>query len=235
MREMREMGESYPAPNGRRLGYRTISEAVYQRLRREILDGVPPPGERLDQDRLCRDFQISRTPLREVLQRLEAEGLVDIRFHRGAVVSRLDRRDIEELYAIRGELEGYAARLATQRRTSEAIAELKQCLENMARATEAEEFERLLDIHRDFHAGLYRTSGNRNLVAQISQLRTRCEWFRRVHIGVPKRAQTSLAEHLAILNAYESGDPERTEGLVRENLTNTARTLLDRLRVQEPT
>src|SRR5699024_2733249 len=100
---------STPAPSG---AMDPPSEGVYERIRRGIVEGHYPPGSRLVEQRLAEELDVSRTPVREAVRRLESEGLVVVARNRGAVVRPLDEADISDLYEVRARLEAHAADLA---------------------------------------------------------------------------------------------------------------------------
>src|SRR3990172_10428419 len=106
----------------------TISSAVYRQLREAILSGRIPMGTRINELELALDWRISRTPIRDALRRLEAEGLVEGAPGRGMIVPVLSRVDVDELYALREGLEGMAARLAAERATPQFLVHLNTLL-----------------------------------------------------------------------------------------------------------
>src|ERR1043166_524029 len=108
----------------------TTADAVYGTLRRSILDGDLPPGHRLRSDALAHDLNVSRTPVREALRKLEAEGLVDAA-PSGLVVRQLTEQDLTEIFYLREALEGMAARLAAENATRTDIDELHALVDDM--------------------------------------------------------------------------------------------------------
>src|SRR5581483_4714314 len=146
---------------------------IYQAIRRAILDGRYGPGERLVESQLATTFGVSRTRVREALSRLEAERLVAARPTRGHVVRELGRRDMEELYALRLELEGYAARTAAEAITLPELDELRAIHEHMAaieraeddgsKAAKLEKIRKVTDANNEFHRLIQQASRNRRL------------------------------------------------------------------------
>lgn len=201
--------------------HRTLADYTYNELRSAILEGRLQPGARLDQAKICVDFGVSRTPLREVLQRLESEGLVTIRSHRGAVVAKLELREIQEIYEARAVLEAYAAGQSTKNWTSAGEAELKRLVRRMASATPGSNPEAVARTHFEFHLALYRGCANTQMVRLIEDLMRKCDWYRRASLSQPHVAAMSLDRHREIFEAYRARDADLVISLVRRNLATS--------------
>lgn len=202
--------------------HRTLADYAYQQLREQVIRGELAPGTRLDQRSLCEQFGISRTPLREVIRRLESEGLLNIASHRGVTVAKMGLEDARQLYAIRAELESLAVKLAMSHEPSTATAtELSSIVRAMEKAVNDDDVAALPETHNQFHRALYLESQNPHLVHLIEELMTRCEWFRRRSLSIPGHAERTLRLHQEISAAYAIGDTARVQDLVRNNLALT--------------
>jgi DNA-binding GntR family transcriptional regulator len=127
----------------------TPASPVYEQIRQAIVEGHYSPGQRLIEQRIAEELSLSRTPVREALHRLEAEGLVQSEPNRGAVVRALSVDDIADIYGLRARLEGYAAELAAQRATPEEIAAIDDGIAAFAHALAMPAQD--LDVVRETH------------------------------------------------------------------------------------
>jgi DNA-binding GntR family transcriptional regulator len=189
-----------------------MQEAHAQRLRISIEEGIATghygPGERLDESALADQFKVSRTPVREALQQLAAIGLVELRGRRGAIVSAPDPARLLEMFDVMAELEAMCGRLAARRLHPEDEARLTETLTACQRAAEEGDTDAYYYENERFHRAIYSASGNRFLAEQAGALHTRLSPFRRLQLRVRNRMRTSLAEHLAIVEAIISGKGE---------------------------
>ncbi|WP_084211053.1 FCD domain-containing protein [Pseudonocardia acaciae] len=197
-------------------------ERTYRLIRRAILDGDLRPNERILQAELAERFGVSRTPVRESLQRLEAEGLVDSSVGRGWKVHEHTAREVRDIYELRAALEGYAARLAAERATR---AQCDRILE-LAGAREGVSY---VEENEEFHAAVAHASGNQMLITAIDQ--NIQHHFNRRLAGLYTARDRTLArrEHHAIATAIGRSHPARAEAVSRRHV---ARSLELVLRVQ---
>ena len=200
-------------------GRKSRSQALYEHLRRAIHDGTLRPGERLVEESLAAAAGVSRTPVRETLRRLEAEGLVE-EANRGIVVTSLSDADLLELCAVREVLEGMAASLAAQSRSDFEAKTLEQVLGRMRSHTEQEDVEALVALNRIFHETIWKASKNRLLARKLSDLRGMIERMHDPALASMERRHASLLEHQRIVEAVAAGDPARAEEVTREHFQN---------------
>jgi DNA-binding GntR family transcriptional regulator len=212
------------------LEYPTVQRLVTERLRAAILAGQLAPGDRLQQDEIAQQLQVSRMPVREALRILQSEGLIELRPHRGAVVVSLRPEDIAEVFEIRGMLEARAAALAAPRLTPDDLRRLRAIFEEMDRAAQDE--KRWLALNRDFHMAIYPASGWPRLVALIEAQRNLVQPYIRAALSLLDRTTTARAEHEQILLAAEAGEGDRLAELTLIHLRTTARGLIDYLSTQ---
>jgi DNA-binding GntR family transcriptional regulator len=210
-------------PAGKR-DYPSLGEYAYERLRAQIREGALPPGARVREAELAEKLEISRTPVREALRRLEADGLLAFEPHRGMVVVQLDHQSVMELYAMREALEGTAAGLAAQHASDAEIAVLLDML-----AREADLFddpERLAQHNLQFHQVLFRSAHNRYLLKTANALRDSMALMRGTTMAVPGRAETAHGEHRSLTAAIKARDPEAAERAARRHINNAQRARL---------
>lgn len=204
---------------------RTLREQVADHLREEILSNRLAPGEELGEVALARSLGISRGPLREALRQLASEGLVTIVPRRGAVVKRLTRQEFIDAYQVREALESLAIKLAVPRLSYADKAELHTMCEQMERAAAAGDTDGFFEINRKFHARLVHASGNSKLVEVHGQLVAQMGPLMKKSVELRGGTEQSAAEHRAILEAVDAGDPIRAARLLEEHIEVPQRVL----------
>lgn len=180
---------------------------VHRRVREAILSGEVAAGSPLSQVRLAERFGVSRIPLREALRLLEREGLVQSEVNHRARVAPFSAPDLEQLYAMRIQLEALGVRLTVPQLGGEDLARIEELLARMGGLARAQDYEGWEAPHRAFHAALVAHAGGR-LGAMISQLYDHAERYRRAFMLETSRAwDKSMAEHREIFEVCREGDP----------------------------
>ncbi|MFD1695435.1 GntR family transcriptional regulator [Roseibium aestuarii] len=200
---------------------------IYQRLIGLIEERVLKPGDRLREADLAKEFNVSRTPIREGLKRLEAQGLAVHEPNRGMVIPTLDHSQVNEVYFMREVLEGTAAALAAKH-ASEPEIEILQDLVNADRQRITDK-EELVRSNRDFHRRLCLASHNRYLVDQIDHLRLSLILMAGTTLDTPERRETAVEEHAAIVNAIAAGDSAAAEAAARRHIAAAHKTRLQQV------
>ena len=196
----------------------SIAERLRRKIEHEILMFNFKPGERLDESRLAERYGSSRTPVREALRQLAAEGLVRIRPHRGAVVSGLSMAELIEMFEMMAIYEGVCARLAAMHATPDEIAQLSDAHEVCELRCEADDFEGYCLANAGFHEAIYRASHNSYLVKQTISTRNKLGAYRRFQLRRNNRLRESFREHEAVLEAIRKGEAEEADRLMREHI-----------------
>ena len=189
-----------------------------EQLEDDIATGRLSPGARLDEASLAARFGVSRTPVREVLRQLAAQGLVELRPYRGAVVSSPDPRSLLEMFEVMAELEAMCGRLAARRLTDAHEAALLETLQSCADAAEAGDPDAYYYENERFHRAIYAASGNAFLSEQALILHKRLAPFRRLQLRVRNRLVLSQREHEGIVAAIIHGDPEEAAEALRDHV-----------------
>lgn len=205
------------------------ADIVVASLREAIHNGDIPAGKRLREEELARMFGISRTPVREALQQLSFEGLVDTSLHQGAIVAQLTTDDILAIYVVREALEGVSARLAARRATPEQgqrLIAIVDEMETIAGGGNASEFAQL---NLTFHAELRHTANNSHLDRILSQIEHAVLRFGKTTFAYPGRAESTVNEHRAIAEAIIQRDPERAEALAITHMREARKLRLEML------
>ncbi len=203
------------AGHGQKDAYDLILEAI------DV--GIYKPGDRLVENELADRFGVSRTPIREALQRLETQSLLT-RDGRSLIVSSLDHTQLAELYVVRGELEGLAARLAARHATPEEV----RVLRNMLNADRklVDDPAALSRANRRFHKQIHLASHNRFLVQQLDLVHRSMALLASTSLGVEGRSEDTLNEHDAIVSAIEAGDGDAAFVALRDHISKAFETRL---------
>jgi len=213
---------------------RTLTTAVADRLRGKILRGELREGEQLRQHAIAEEFAVSRIPLREAFRQLEAEGLIKIIDHRGAVVSALSPDEIEELFEIRAALEGLTLRKAVPRLTDEALSRAEECLEAYEQALNDEsDFEVWGELHWRFHSTLYSAADRPRSLSLIQTINNNADRYIRLHILFSRDAHRHARdEHRAILELCRRRDAEAASQLLERHITKAGRDMKEFIKRQ---
>jgi DNA-binding GntR family transcriptional regulator len=198
----------------------TAVDAVYEVLRRSILDGELSPGHRLRSDVLANELKVSRTPVREALRKLETEGLVDAS-RSGLVVRQSSEEDLVEIFYLREALEGMAARLAAENATRAEIDELHALFEDMEAVAARGDIALVRKLTGEFHLLVCRASHNKRLIQSLQGLLDHVRQAQSSTLYMPGRPADALKEHRALLRAIEKRDPDLAETLARQHRRKT--------------
>ena len=194
------------------------SLSLRERLEDEIGTGGLKPGDRLDEASLAERFGVSRTPVREALQQLAATGMVDIRRHRGAIVSAPDPKRLIDMFEMMAELEAACGLLAARRLVPEDEATLRLTLDACRSAAGEGDTDVYYRANERFHRAIYSASHNGFLAEQALALHKRLAPYRRLQLRVRNRMRTSQSEHEAIVAAILSGDGGTASTLLRAHI-----------------
>ena len=197
----------------------TLYAPAYQQIREMILDGRLLPGARIEEEVFCKAFGISRTPLREALHRLDHDGLATIWPRRGAFVTDMSKTEVLELLELREALEGFAARLASERADASVIARLKG-LVDPARLRDLSEHnpKRLADTDRAFHELVYEATRNSKLIETSRRINDQVHVVRLTTTLLSDRRTKSAKEISQIVRAIENRKGDEAERLARDHV-----------------
>jgi DNA-binding GntR family transcriptional regulator len=196
----------------------SIAEKLKLKLEQEILMFNLKPGERLDETKLAERYGTSRTPVREALRLLAAEGLVKIRAHRGAVVARLSITELVEMFEMMAVYEGVCARLAAQRATPDELMQITEAHELCRQRCDANDYDGYCVANAHFHEALYYASHNSMLIRQTISTRNRLGAYRRFQLRRNNRLRDSFREHEAVITAIKAGRAEDADQIMRDHI-----------------
>ncbi len=200
---------------------RSLRGKVFQQIRENILSGKYKDGEELREISLGEELGVSRTPVREALRQLELEGLVKIIPNKGAYVSGITPKDVVDIYKIRSKLEGVCARWAIDHITDEQIEELEEIIllsEFHLQKVSQGKAQYVSDMDGKFHKILYEASNSRILEHVLTDFHKYVQMARKISVGNIERAEKSIAEHRAILDAIKNKDKDLAEKLANEHI-----------------
>lgn len=212
-----------------------LHDQVVDRLRQMLVEGHIRPGKKLNERELCAQLGVSRTPLREAIKLLAAEGLVELLPNRGAVAARLDEADLVSTFEVLAELEAFSGELAAKRITDLEIEEIRALQHEMmacfARRDLSGYFEANAKIHKAINLAaknplltdLYRTVNGRTQLVRFSSNLDEANWRRAVQ------------QHEQILEALIARDPARIRALLKSHLGSRGKRVVELVRKGEPT
>lgn len=194
---------------------------VFRRLRNDILSGVYKEHDELRETTIGDELGVSRTPVREALRQLELEGLVTIVPNKGAYVTGISKKDVHDIYKIRSMLEGMCARWATRYITPEQIGELEEVIllsEFHLKRKNEEKAVQVSELDGKFHKVLYEASNSRILEHVLSDFHKYVQMARTHSVESRERAEKSIEEHRAILEAIKGKDEDQAERLANAHV-----------------
>jgi DNA-binding GntR family transcriptional regulator len=200
-----------------------MQKDAYTLILEAIEQGDYRPGDRLVESELADKFGVSRTPVREALQRLETQSML-ARDGRSLIVASLDHNQLAELYVVRAELEGLAARLAAKHATPEEVRVLLGMIaEDHAHLNDPEAMSR---ANKRFHRQIHLASHNRFLVQQLDLVHRSMALLATTSLAAVGRSEAALAEHEAIVRAIEAGEGERARQALSDHISKAFETRL---------
>ena len=187
-------------------------------LENAIVEGVYRPGERLDPEALEREFQVSRTPIREALHQLEASGLVRVMPKRGTFVTEWSAGELAERFEVMAEIEASCGRLAARRMSDDELAQFETVHAECRAMAEANDIEGYYAKNSQFHHCLYRATHNAFLAQEAARLHAMLQPYRRLQLKVRNRIGRSFSEHDDVVAAIRAGDADRAARTLHQHV-----------------
>jgi DNA-binding GntR family transcriptional regulator len=200
------------------LASRPLYEEVADQLRVRIFAHELAPGTWIDEQTLAKEFGISRTPLREAIKVLAAEGLITMKLRRGAYVTEVNRGDLEQIFTILSLLEGQAAKEAATKAQEKDLNELDDMHLRLEKAAADRNLEQFFEVNVRFHERIIAIANNPWMTSVIADLRKVLKLQRKDSLSRSGRLQSSLSEHREILKALLKRDPIAAEQAMRTHL-----------------
>jgi DNA-binding GntR family transcriptional regulator len=203
-----------------RLEVPSLKDTVYEAIKNSILRHEYQPGSKIPEAILAKNLGVSRTPVREALNRLEREGIIGFVPRYGAFVREFAREEILEILGIQEVLEGLAARLATFRISDDKISAMEADLKKIAKDTPpGEMLDKFMGYDIDFHGTIAAACNSPRLESLLANIRAQMTMCRFVTMHLPGRIGRSIKEHAAVLEGFKSRDPERVEKAARAHIS----------------
>ncbi|MEZ0172541.1 GntR family transcriptional regulator [Microvirga sp. TS319] len=212
-------------PAQKSLQHRTISSAVAEELRRRIVDGEFGAGFQLRQDALAAEFGVSRIPVREALMQLEAEGLVKIHPHRGAIVSELSTEEIDELFELRAWLEPRLLKASAPHLMEADYIRLNEILQEYSSELRAMHIGRWGELNTEFHMVLYQHAKQPRSLAIIANLLQESDRHTRLQLSLTQGMERAAAEHAEILALCTQGKIGAACTLLKKHIEGAGQSL----------
>ena len=196
--------------------YTTVSDSVYLWVKNAIIQGEFKPGEHIAQERLTKTLGVSRTPVRDAIKRLEAEGLLITKPHCGAVVFQLSKERLTEIYDIRILMEQYCAARTCIRASDDDIRQLEEIsLKMLDFSNNSKEF---MQLDRQFHTRICELSGCDDTVEILQGLWNKCDSFKSIYYPLEGRINDTLSEHAKIIQGLKNRDIDATKQAIYGHL-----------------
>ena len=201
------------------LKFVSLADSVFERIEGDILSGKYKKGETFTESKLSELFGVSRTPIREAIRRLEQEDLIRITT-KGIEIKGISASDIEDIYEIRGRIEGLAAKKCAGVITEEGLERLKEIIDLQEFYTGKGLSEKVRDTDSAFHESIYSICGSGIYLSVLKNLHKRIKKYRKLSIQDPGRAKRAVAEHREIYDALKAHDGELAEKLTAMHIDN---------------
>lgn len=212
-----------------------LHEMLVTGIRDMIAQGEIRPGDKISEQALCRRFDVSRTPLREALKVLAAEGMIQLRPRQSPIVATISGQEIEELFPVMAALEALAGELLCRRITDEEIAELQAIHARMMESYAVGDEPAYLASNRAFHQSLFTFARNPTLEAFYLQALNRTRAFRFIVRKSEANWQNAVADHVRIIEAVAARDVRRLPKLLRQHVLGvTVQIARDTLKAATP-
>jgi len=219
--------DSFPIRN---LKKENLGNQVYDQVKGMILRGEIPPGKRIIENEVADSMGISRTPVREAVHKLEAEGFLKPLPKGGYEVRGLTISDVEETFDIRSLLESFAAYLAAMRHSDAELVPLEKKIDEFQRYLERRDLKRLTQINTEFHELLYALSRSPRLIKMVNDLRDEIFLFRKVILNSEDMARLSNEDHREIIHAIKKRETKKVEKLVKKHILRGKEFVLNEIR-----
>lgn len=184
------------------------SERIRTEIEEAIKDGTLLPGESIDEAQLADQYQVSRTPIREALIQLQAQGLVNSLPRGGMIVAKMNLQQLLALWELLAELEGVAVRLACERMTPQELDTLVQLHEQSRQHAQDDDMAGWQESNLQFHDLIYRATRNPYLRVELMRIRTRTGYYRRHAFGALGRIRSSFEQHQRVVDAFRQADSD---------------------------
>lgn len=212
--------------------YLPLRDIVFNSLRKAILKGELIPGERLMEKQLAEKMGVSRTPIREAIRKLELEGLVIMVPRKGAEVAMITEQDITDVLEVRAALESFAVKMACSRMDQQNINDMLAVNDAFMGAAKRNDVETVIKKDVEFHDTIYRATGNKKLIAMITNLQEQIYRFRVEYIRQMDDFSTLMSEHEEIVNAIVNKDSLKAQEVATQHIENQEKAVISKIALE---
>lgn len=205
-----------------------MAESVFAQIEEAILNGNLKSGELVTENKLCEMLSVSRTPVREALNRLRQEGLIE-ESGKGAVVVGITEKDLDDIYEVRLRVEGLCTALCADSITEDQLAELEETVALQEFYTSRGQADSIKNLDSRFHEQIYSYCGSKILASLLSDLHRKVQRFRRASVENPTRANAAVGEHREILDALRAHDRALAERLAVDHIRNARASIIQNI------
>lgn len=198
---------------------KSLRERIYIHLREAIANNYFPPGTRILEKEIARDFNVSVTPVREAIFQLSMEGFVEVKTHKNIVVKQVSLKEVSEIYEVQAVLEAFAGRLATHRLNDEHVQQMKKLVEKMRKYLRLNDVDKFYEVNEQMHEIYLNISENQLINDLIAKLNLRKKMFpyRVTFLSKKEVMKKAVKDHEKIIKGFLSGDPEKVEKPIRKH------------------
>ncbi len=212
--------------------YKSLVSQIEEKLRKEIIEGLLRPQERIIEEEVAKRFKVSRSPVREAFRILEAKALVNIFPRRGVLVSDINLEDVLAISEIRPSLEGLAVKLACLNSSRKDLDRLARMNDKMDRAAAAEDLRLYFKLNKDFHNETYMLTKNKYLIQMLKLMTDTLLRARFIQLVYLKRVKRSQNNHLKLLEAFREKDEKKAEKYRYKQVERQGKSLIETLSLE---
>jgi len=205
------------------IDHTALSDKVYEVLKKKILERELKPGDKVQVDEVAHQLGVSRTPVKDALNRLALEGLIDKVARRGTFVSTMSAQDVDELFDLRLLMESYAAEKVLEKdKANSFLADIRQCMANIDRIAQSDDpdYDAYLAWNRDLHLSLIKLADNNRLMQMYESLNIPIQVARVHYLHSVESVTQTQQEHQAIYQAFESRDVEQVKQAIATHINS---------------
>jgi len=214
------------------LNRQTLVDRIVEILENRILTGELEPKTKLSEAGVANEFEVSRSPAREALQRLEEMNLVR-KTHLAREVVKFSHEEFREIYELKNVVEAFGAMKGALKATNRDLRKIQSVMKNVGKCLNSGEFEKLKHLNYQFHDLLVKCSGNEKLIETYFSLVKRVRWSTPFSLGLPGRTQQSFKEHQAIFEAFKQRRAQELRDLLETHSNNNMKRVLSQLEDKE--
>lgn len=204
---------------------KTLHEEIANRLREMIMSGELMEGDKIKENELCELMDISKTPLREALRVLSAEGLIRLIPNRGSYVTIPTIEEIKEMFDVMNVLEGVGASAAAEKMNDKDFEKLENLHKQLEKYSKAKDQARYIHMNHSYHAFVQELAGNRTLNQIVNGLRQKILLYRFKSLNLSGRFEQSIQEHRDLLEAFRKRDADKAETLMKSHIKKQSEAL----------